>query len=68
MAETPHSCELCGAEEPVYLSPRCHPGSALFCLLDGDLLTLKCAACGRVVSHLRVAKEPLREEEARIKP
>jgi len=64
----PHRCEECGDDGSVYLSPRCHPGYPLFCLLTGDVLSMECAECGRIVGRLRVVSEPLSEEEAFGKP
>jgi hypothetical protein len=67
MAELPHHCECCDNDGTLYLSPRCHPGSSVFCLLTGDVLTMECAMCRQLVARLRVVSEPLSEEEARIK-
>lgn len=81
MPELPHHCEKCGDlpqrhgpavggpgdDASVYLSPRCHEGSSVFCLLTGDVLSIECATCRRVVGRLRVVSEPLTEEEA-VKP
>jgi hypothetical protein len=60
----PHRCEECGSEGAVYMSPRCHPGSPVYCLLDKDVLTLECALCRQLVCRLRVASKPLSEEAA----
>lgn len=64
MPELPHHCEKCGDDSSVYLSPRCHEGSSVFCLLTGDVLSIECATCRRVVGRLRVVSEPLTEEDA----
>lgn len=55
MAELTHHCEVCGDEGTVYLSPRCHLGMPVFCLLTGDVLTIECAICRRLVGRLQVS-------------
>ena len=55
----PQTCEH--AHEPghvceggIYFGPRCHPGMPTFAGLAGDVLSLECSVCGRVVGRLRV--------------
>lgn len=64
MSKLPHQCEECGDEGSLYLSPRCHQGSPVFCVLTGDVLTMECAQCRLVVARVRDVSGPVAEEEA----
>lgn len=46
MTDLPHRCEKCGGEGPVYMSPRCHPGFPVFCVLAGGMAGRSTTACG----------------------
>ena len=63
-----HHCEICDDDGTLYMSPRCHPGKPVFCLLTGNVLTLECSRCRKIVCRLRVMPDPLTEEEAQSKP
>ena len=65
MTEFPYKCEACGEESPVYMNPRCHPGAPVFCLLSGDVLTIECAKCRRLVCELRVMPDTTMSEGRR---
>lgn len=54
MTDLPHHCEECGDDGTLYLSPRCHVGSPVFCYLTGDVLTIECAMCRRIVGRLNI--------------
>jgi len=55
MCDLPHRCEVCGDDCTIYLSPACHAGMPVFCVLTGDVLTLECAECRQLVVRFRVA-------------
>jgi hypothetical protein len=63
MSELPHSCEACGDDGTLYLSPKCHPVRPVFAALTGDVLSMECAQCRQVVCRMRVV-EMIPETEA----
>lgn len=64
MPKLPHRCEECGDNGSLYLHGRYHPRSATWALLTGDVLTIQCAQCAKVVVRFRVVPEPLTEENS----
>lgn len=63
MAENTHRCEECGDDGSLYLHGRCHPGSPTWVVLTGDVLTIECARCKKVVVRLRVVPPQFSEEK-----
>jgi hypothetical protein len=55
-----HHCERCGDDGSIYLHARCHPSSATWAVLTGDVLTIECAKCQKPVVRFKV--ELLRDE------
>ncbi len=53
-------CEACGGRDPncegIFLSPRCHPGAAVFVsyLNAFHVLEVKCSKCKRIVITLKL--------------
>ncbi len=58
MPEIPHQCEECGDDGSLYLHSRCHPEVPTWCVLSGDVLTLECAECQKVVERFTVKGIP----------
>jgi phage FluMu protein Com len=52
-----HECENCGADGSVYLHSKCHPKVPTWAVLSGDVLTIECAACQKVLARFRVISE-----------
>lgn len=62
----PTNCELCKtgeqigetpathSHEALFLLARCHASAATKAVLAGDVLTIQCARCGKIVVRLRV--------------
>jgi len=53
----PHQCDQCGDDSSLYLHSRCHTSAPTWAVLTGDVLTLECARCQKVITRFRVAPE-----------
>jgi hypothetical protein len=51
-----HQCAECGDDGTVVLHGRCHINSPTWAKLSGDVLTIECAECERVIVRFRVTK------------
>jgi len=47
-------CENCGSQGSLYLHSRCHPLTPTWAVLTGDVLTIECAQCQKIVTRFRV--------------
>jgi hypothetical protein len=47
-------CGGCGDDGSLYLHSRCHPGVPTWAVLSGDVLTVECAQCEKVVVRFKV--------------
>ena len=47
-------CEVCGYDSSIYLHGRCHPDAPTWAVISGDVLTIECADCGKVVARFFV--------------
>ncbi len=50
----PKSCSCCGDDGTLVLTSNCHTGAPVIAVLAGNILTLECAECNRVVTRLEV--------------
>jgi RNase P subunit RPR2 len=48
------TCDACGDDGSLYLHARCHMHSPTWAVLSGDVLTIECAECGKVVARFQV--------------
>ena len=55
MSKNTLRCGECGDEVSLYLHGRCHPSSPTWAVLSGDVLTIECAQCKKVVVRLKIA-------------
>ena len=47
-------CERCDNTGPMYVHSRCHPNVPTWAILTGELLSIQCAYCKRVIVRFRV--------------
>jgi hypothetical protein len=59
-------CDLCGDGGTIYLHARCHGVEPPWVCLTGDVLTLECSVCKRLVSRFRLAQEGTDPAAARL--
>jgi hypothetical protein len=52
-----HHCEECGDDGSLYLHSRCHPDVPTWSVITGDVLTIECAKCKKVIVRLKIAGE-----------
>jgi len=57
-------CEDCDSQGPLYLHARCHPAAPPWAILTGNVVTLECSECKRLVSRLQVIPQPPARELA----
>jgi len=62
----PHHCEECGSDGSLYLHSRCHTTVPTWAVLSGDILTIECALCKKVIVRFRVVAEEKDEEAAHV--
>lgn len=55
-------CEECGDDGSLYLHGRCHPEAPTWSILTGDVLTIECAQCKKVIVRFYVTFAPLVEK------
>ena len=47
-------CGKCGETGPIYVHCRCHSNVPTWAILNGELLSIQCAYCKRVIVRFRV--------------
>ena len=53
----PKECSCCPNTGSLTLTAMCHVGAPVFAILAGDILTLECGECRKVVTRLEVTCE-----------
>ena len=55
----PKKCEHCGDDSgEMFINGRCHPGGPLQASVLGDVITIRCYECKKLIVKYKIQREP----------
>ena len=55
------TCDECGAGGEIHIVAKCHPREGHQLIIHGDLLTVRCAVCEKLICYFTIKTGPFTE-------